>query len=321
MLFVVKNSVIVFLGPTLQVREAQQLLAADYRPPARQGDVFRAIDDAPRAIVLIDGVFEAVPSVWHHELIAAHAAGIRVFGACSMGALRAAELPDVVTPLGEIAARYCSGDWNDDAAVALVHADEAQQFRALSLPWVNVWATARAAKSVLGTKESRRLCEVAASIFYQARTWPRLFDAMGWSAELRAQVKALSVELKADDARLALTHVAKLRPMKRAVRPTEFSSFVRRARLAEQGVEPADDHGGVKTLLLAHFAQLGGIEPDEASVERHRRRLSGRFGEDQLRVWARALALEELVLMAPERFVSDGPSRLEGAALTRAARR
>lgn len=311
--------VIVFLGPTLPVREARALLRADFRPPARQGDVFAAIDDAPDVIVLIDGVFEAVPSVWHHELLAAHAAGIQLFGACSMGALRAAELPGVVRPLGEIARRFVGGRWNDDAHVALLHGDEASGYRALSVPWVNVWATARAARRVLGAREAQRLCEVAEAMFYKARTWPRLFEALGWSAELRAKVKPLIVDLKADDARLALRFVARAKPPRRAARDVSFSSFIRRSRLHAQGVtgEGAD---GVKTLLLAEFARLSGIEPDAEAVARHRAALRGRVGADQLASWARAAALEELVLQAPERFVSDGPSLLEGAAFERARR-
>ena len=112
---------IVFLGPSLPLRDAKKLLRADFRPPARQGDVFRAIDAKPDVIVLIDGVFESAPSVWHHELLAAHASGITLLGASSMGALRAAELPGVVTPIGEIARRFAAGTWNDDAAVALLH--------------------------------------------------------------------------------------------------------------------------------------------------------------------------------------------------------
>ena len=40
---------------------------AAYKVP---GDVWRALEDEPRAIALIDGVFEHVPSVWHHELVA-----------------------------------------------------------------------------------------------------------------------------------------------------------------------------------------------------------------------------------------------------------
>lgn len=311
---------IVFLGPTLPVREARALLRADFRPPARQGDVFAAIDDAPDALLLIDGVFEAVPSVWHHELLAAHAAGIQLFGACSMGALRAAELPGVVRPLGEIARRFADGRWNDDAHVALLHADASAGYRALSVPWVNVWATARAAKKVLGAREARRLCEVADAMFYKTRTWPRLFDTLTWSDELRAKVKPLIVDLKAQDARAALRLIAEMTPRRRAPEARTFSSFIRRARLDGQRVRDGDGADGVKTLLLAEFARVSGIEPEADRVAWHRRRLHGRFGADQLEGWARALALEELVLLAPERFVSDGPSLLEGAALTRARR-
>lgn len=314
-------SVIVFLGPSLPVKEATKLLRADYRPPARQGDVFRALESSPSAIVLIDGVFEAEPSVWHHELIAAHDSGVALFGACSMGALRASELPGVVTPLGRIAERFVSGAWNDDAAVALLHGDAAQNFRALSVPWVNVWATAQASKSFLGAKESQRLCDVAKAIFYQSRTWPRIFEAMKWTDARREKVKAKIVDLKADDARLALSHVAKLSVKKRAPRPSNFSSFVRRSRLDARGLEGAAWKEGVKTLLLAEFARLGGIAPEAETVAKYRKTLKGRSAADQLETWAHALALEELILEAPELFVSDGPSSLEGAALLHARRR
>ena len=76
----------------------------------------------------------------------------------------------------------------------------------------------------------------------------------------------------------------------------------------------------LQDALLAEFARVCGIAPDAGRVAHHRRRLSGRFGADQREGWAQALALEELVLSAPERFVSDGPSLLEGAALQRARR-
>ena len=80
---------IAFVGPTLSSAEASRF-GCEVRPPARQGDVWRALLEHPRALVLIDGVFESTPSVWHHELRAALASGIAVFGASSMGALRAA---------------------------------------------------------------------------------------------------------------------------------------------------------------------------------------------------------------------------------------
>lgn len=312
---------IVFLGPSLPLREAKRLLRADFRPPARQGDVFRALEARPDLIVLIDGVFESAPSVWHHELLAAQASGIALLGASSMGALRAAELPGVITPVGEIARRFVSGVWNDDAAVALLHADASQAFRPLTVPWVNVWATARAARTsgVLSSSRARALCTVAEAQFYQARTWPSLFEALGWDAPLRRQVLASLVDLKGQDARECLGAASRLRPRAVPAVPARLSSFVRRTRLPASEGGRADE--GVKTLLLADFARLAGIVPEPERVAWWRKKLSGPFAADQLQSWAEALALEELVLLAPERFVSDGPAHLEGAALLRALRR
>ena len=308
---------VVFLGPSLPVAEAKKLLRADFRPPARQGDVFRALASHPDAIVLIDGVFESAPSVWHHELLAAHASGVTLLGASSMGALRAAELPGVIRPVGEIARRFVSGEWNDDAAVALLHADTSQLYRALTVPWVNVWATAEAARrsGVLTAARARALCAAAEALFYQSRTWSSLFQSLGWPAALREQVLAASVDLKAQDARECLAQAARLAPATIAPVPARLSSFVRRTRLpANRG--RADE--GVKTLLLADFARQAGIVPEPERVTWWRHKLGGPFAADQLEAWAEALALEELVLLAPERFVSDGPSHLEGAALLKA---
>jgi hypothetical protein len=310
---------IVFLGPSLPVAEARALLPADYRPPARQGDVFRALEERPDALVLIDGVFESVPSVWHHELLAAHASGVRLFGASSMGALRAAELPGVMRPLGEIARRFARGTWNDDAAVTLLHGDESSAYRALTVSWVNVFATARQARQrgVLSPREAKALVAEAERQFYQARTWRTLFEALGWREPRRAAVLAERVDLKAADARVALSTVARLAPRAGRPAPLPLSSFVRRSRLPPPAGGP-HGHDGVRTLLVADFARQAGLTADPRRVRAHRQRLAGPFALDQLEAWAEALALEELVLGAPERFVPDGPSGAEGTALLRA---
>ena len=78
-----------FLGPSLPAAQARGFRLF---PPARQGDVWRALELGARAIALIDGVFESQPSVWHREILDALDAGVPVFGGASMGALRAAEL-------------------------------------------------------------------------------------------------------------------------------------------------------------------------------------------------------------------------------------
>ncbi|MCA1407963.1 TfuA-like protein [Ensifer sp. IC3342] len=87
--------ILVFLGPTLRLAEAQKFLNAVYLQPAAQGDVLLAAHAfRPRAMVLIDGQFEDRPAVRHKEILWAIARGIVVIGAASMGALRAAELDD-----------------------------------------------------------------------------------------------------------------------------------------------------------------------------------------------------------------------------------
>jgi hypothetical protein len=313
--------IIVFLGPSLPRAEAQGVLKADYRGPARQGDVFRAIEAKPAAVVLIDGVFESAPSVWHHELMAAHLAGIELFGASSMGALRAAELPSVVKPVGEIARRFCKGLWNDDAHVALLHADQSHGFRPLTLAYVNVWATARAARKakVLSATRAAQLTQVAESMFYQSRTWASVFAALAWPNSVQTRLQQFihfnPIDLKADDARACLKLVASTRLRAFQPQPSRLSSFVRRSRFSS-GV-PAQADEGVRRLLLAEFGRHSGLSADAARVGHWRSRLAV-DAADVRETWAESLALEEMILACPERFVPDGPSRAEGAALMRA---
>ncbi len=112
--------IVAFLGPSLPAAEAKGFRVF---PPARQGDVWRAIALRPRAIALIDGVFESQPSVWHHEILDALDAGIPVIGGASMGALRAAELHTLgMRGAGRIFGWYRDGQVIDDSEVALLHA-------------------------------------------------------------------------------------------------------------------------------------------------------------------------------------------------------
>ena len=87
------STIHVFLGPSLSWDEAREILPdATFLPPAKAGDVYLAVKRGATVIAIIDGVFEQVPSVWHKEVLYALSLGVHVFGASSMGALRAAEL-------------------------------------------------------------------------------------------------------------------------------------------------------------------------------------------------------------------------------------
>lgn len=165
---------VIFLGPTVATDEARQLLEARFVPPARQGDVYRACKADPSAIGLIDGYFDGVPAVWHKEILYAMERGIHVFGAASMGALRAVELESFgMTGVGRIFEWFRDGKLEDDDEVAVRHAPAEDGFRPLSVPMVNIRATIGAAEDagVIGRDAATALLTAAKCVPYGERSY------------------------------------------------------------------------------------------------------------------------------------------------------
>lgn len=175
----------VFCGPTIPAAEVGRLLpAAVLLPPVAQGDVLRVTERLrPRLLAVVDGYFHLVPSVWHKEILWGLSQGIRVFGSSSMGALRAAELADFgMVGIGEIFARYRSGQYEDDDDVAVLHAPASEGYRVLSEAMVNVRATLEAAtgEGAVPADLAAQIAALAKGLHYSERTYPRL---LGLAAE------------------------------------------------------------------------------------------------------------------------------------------
>jgi hypothetical protein len=129
----------VFLGPSLPVAEATAILEATYLPPIEQGDLLRLLTCRPAQVGIVDGYFDTVPSVWHKEILIAIREGVRVFGAASMGALRAAELhPFGMTGVGTIFEWYRDDVITADDEVAVLHAPAELGYQALTEPLVDI---------------------------------------------------------------------------------------------------------------------------------------------------------------------------------------
>ncbi len=140
------HRIIVFLGPSLDRESAEKILPADYRPPAKRGDLLRAVEDGAAIIGLIDGVFHQESAVAHREILTAMKKGVRVIGASSMGALRAAEMDTLgMTGIGEVYRMYKSGELESDDEVALVF-DPVSGY-SLSEPLINIRFTLRKAEA------------------------------------------------------------------------------------------------------------------------------------------------------------------------------
>jgi hypothetical protein len=201
---------VVFVGPTLAGRAFDTGPDIALLPPARQGDLWRAARGKVRAIGLIDGAFETVPSVWHKEILFALSRGTHVYGAASMGALRAAELhPFGMTGIGKIFRDYRSGRIECDDAVAVLHAPAEEGYRQLSEALVDIRATLETAARarVVSAKTARSLEQLAQETFFKDRTWRKLASlaaANGLSkhqlARLMAWLPENRVEQKRHDA-------------------------------------------------------------------------------------------------------------------------
>jgi hypothetical protein len=230
--------IVAFVGPTLPRREVDEALggrAATVLPPAAQGDIYRAVRGRPSVIVLIDGYFHKVASVWHKEILWALGEGVPVIGAASMGALRAAELaPFGMIGVGAVYAAYRDGRLISDDEVVLAHGDESAGYRALSEPLVNIRATIdqALAEGVIGAETHAAALRAAVSMFYADRSYPAVLSRIRDRPEagaLRGWLRYSRVDQKALDAKEALRLAASCR----AAAPTPSWLFERTAMWEE----------------------------------------------------------------------------------------
>jgi hypothetical protein len=264
-----RESVVVYLGPSLPRQDAARLLDAAYRPPARRGDIHRALRHDCRTIVLIDGEFHGRPSVWQREILDAVAEGTQVHGAASMGALRAAELHTLgMIGHGRIFEWYRDGIIDGDDEVALTYGPAALGYRAISEPLVNIRATLGAAvPQVISADEHDQLIAYAKGLYFPDRSYATLLDAgpaADWGADRRAALRQFlsraRIDQKRCDAVAALRSVAQPAPAgdKPISRRPPANAFWRRERLVAEGIVPS-----IAAIDPMEAARAAGLRADE----------------------------------------------------------
>jgi len=205
---------ILFAGPSLHGVEPD-LEGITLRPPARQGDIARAVLEGAGAIGLVDGYFDAVAAPWHKEILFALAQGVTMLGASSMGALRAAECAAYgMRPVGQIARDYSTGALDDDAAVAISHGPEELGYPPVSEPLVDVKPTLQRLRNLqlITEQEHVRLWARASATYFKDRSAEALFPAEE-RPELLAAYVAHRVNRKAEDALLLIAELKLCAPV------------------------------------------------------------------------------------------------------------
>jgi hypothetical protein len=183
------HDIVVFLGPSMPVDEARRMLPARYFGPAGCGDVLRARRLRPRAIAIVDGLFARTAAIWHKEILLALEDGISVFGAASMGALRAAELvPFGMVGIGRIFEAYRDEVYTDDDEVALLHGPAESSYREMSEAMVNIRATVAHAVSsgIISPASAECVVRCAKDTFYQVRSFGAAIEG-AWGSDPHAE--------------------------------------------------------------------------------------------------------------------------------------
>ena len=232
---------LLFLGPTLRAAEAQaRLPGVVVRPPAAAGDVLAAAGEGWDRIAVVDGYFERMAAIWHKELLWAMERGAAVYGAASMGAIRAAELaPHGMVGVGVICGWYRRGVVRDDAEVAVAHLPAERGYLPVTVALVNLRAALAVAvgRGVLGRAAAGLVLGSAGSVVYRERDWAASaaaargagVSAGAWRGFERFW-QAEAPDRKAADARALLAVLAGPRPRRRA-RPAPVARTWAFARL------------------------------------------------------------------------------------------
>lgn len=244
---------IIFAGPSLPPSKRPAHPQLEWLPPLRAGDLYKAALSRPAVIGVIDGYFELVPTVWHKEILWAMANGIHVYGAASIGALRAAELADFgMRGIGRIYQQFLSGTLMDDDEVALLHGPEELDFPQVTQAMVNVRATMERAVElkILKAGDAAELLHIAKSLFYKERTYEALLNRAADLPPLRPMLETFAAWLphgKTDQKQLdaigmveAITgHLARgVSPMRVPYTLAHTFAWEEARRAAENSIDP-----------------------------------------------------------------------------------
>lgn len=170
--------IIVYTGLSLPFSEAKEILDSTedveviYKRPIKRGDLDLALKENPDIIGIIDGVFHQNSAVGHKEILKVMKSGVEVFGASSMGALRASELDSLgMVGIGYCYNQYASGaiDSDDDVAVML----DSDSLEALSVPLIsmNYVFDNAVCEKIITESEREELSSIAKSTFYPKRNY------------------------------------------------------------------------------------------------------------------------------------------------------
>ena len=209
--------VIIYAGLSIPFDEAKEILDSTddvevvYKRPIKRGDLGAALKENPDIIGIIDGVFHQNSAVGHKEILNVMKKGIEVYGASSMGALRASELDTLgMTGIGYVYKQYAEGivDSDDDVAVML----DSESLEALSEPLINMKYVFENAVSenIITEEEKDELLSISKKTYYPKRNYAQTLAESSLDSDKKDKLINFireSKDIKKEDAKELLKYI------------------------------------------------------------------------------------------------------------------
>lgn len=209
--------VIIYTGLSIPFSEAKEILDSHddieviYKKPIKRGDLGCDIKENPDIIGIIDGVFHQSSAVGHREILGVMKNGVKVYGASSMGALRASEL-DVLgmEGIGYCYKEYASGNVTSDDDVAVML--DSETLEAISVPLIsmNYVFTNAVDKNIITQEEKDELIKITKETYYPQRNYAQTLSQSSLDADKKGKLIDFirtSKDIKKEDAKALLNHI------------------------------------------------------------------------------------------------------------------
>jgi TfuA protein len=172
-----RSKPVIFLGPSLSREKARKILDADYRLPAKKGDLLQLILKEVDIVGLVDGYFlQDYPPTPIEVYNLVRKRSVKVFGSSSLGALRAVELGKYgMIGIGKIFRLFRDGILESDDEVAVTFTDYTN-YKSEALIDIRYNLFLAKKYKIIDYRTERSILKVSKQTYFPYRTYEDILD-------------------------------------------------------------------------------------------------------------------------------------------------
>ena len=173
----VRSKPVIFLGPSLSRDKARKILDADYRLPAKKGDLLQLILKEVDIVGLVDGYFlQDYPPTPIEVYNLVRKRNVKVLGSSSLGALRAVELSKYgMIGIGKIFRLFRDGILESDDEVAVTFTDYTN-YKSEALIDIRYNLFLAQKYKIIDNMTGRSILKISKQTYFPYRTYEDILD-------------------------------------------------------------------------------------------------------------------------------------------------